>query len=218
MPLRYGGIVPNTIRCNGVEVNKITYNGIEIWTSKIFLSDYQYKLRDIYSLSGEYKTMTRFVAREHKYDTSKLTTMESFFWCCDAIEYIDITGWNTANVTSTYDMCRSCEKLQTINMSGLDTRNIKSMECMFDRCKSLTTVDMTGCDTSNVKSFYCMFNGCENLTQIKGVLDLRSASGTFPFNHMFDNCSKLTGVQIRNPPADFAKYSGLQSHQYTIVS
>ena len=35
---------------------------------------------------------------------------------------------------------------------------------------------------------------------------------------MFEKCTKLRGVKIKNPPADFETYSGLNSSQYTIVS
>ena len=35
---------------------------------------------------------------------------------------------------------------------------------------------------------------------------------------MFENCTNLKGVKIKNPPADFETYSGLTKDQYEIVS
>ena len=59
-----------------------------------------------------------------------------------------------------------------------------------------------------------MFFNCQSLTTIKGVIDMKSCTD---YNAMFKNCSKLTGVKIKNPPADFEAQTGLASSQYTVV-
>lgn len=60
-----------------------------------------------------------------------------------------------------------------------------------------------------------MFINCSSLTTIKGIIDMNSC--TKLYYNMFENCSKLTGVKIKNPPAGFDG-AGLSSSQYTIVS
>ena len=63
-----------------------------------------------------------------------------------------------------------------------------------------------------------MFNNCYNLTTIKGVIDMKSCTD---YKDMFNNCTKLSGVKIKNPPTDtdWWKKAGFSSEsQFTIVS
>ena len=60
-----------------------------------------------------------------------------------------------------------------------------------------------------------MFWGCIRLTTIKGIIDMKSCEYC---DNMFADCRNLRDVNIKNPPSDFEKYSGLSKSQYTIVS
>ena len=71
---------------------------------------------------------------------------------------------------------------------------------MFCYCKSLTTLDVSKWDTSNVTDMSNMFEYCNALTTITGVIDIKSCDS---YDNMFTNCSKLTGVKIKNPPFGF---------------
>ena len=68
---------------------------------------------------------------------------------------------------------------------------------------------------SKVENMRNMFWGCENLTTIKGVIDMKSC--TEKYERMFTNCSKLKGVKIKTPPAEFESVSGLSKSQYTVI-
>ena len=128
-------------------------------------------------------------------------------------------------------MFANCNSLTSLDVSKWDTSNVTYMSGMFDDCTSLTTLDISNWNTSKVKYFGSMFDN-PNLTTIKGVIDMKSADKTFWNNDitdimlnkrdtnkkMFGKCNKLRGVKIKNPPADFETYSGLNSSQYTIVS
>lgn len=85
---------------------------------------------------------------------------------------------------------------------------------MFSNCYELTTLDLSNFDTSNVKYMEDMFYNCTRLTTIKGVIDMKSCTD---YSLMFENCPKLSGVKIKNPPSGF-NGAGLYSSQYTIVS
>ena len=84
---------------------------------------------------------------------------------------------------------------------------------MFYGCYRLTTLDLSNFDTSKVTNMGRMFWACLNLTTIKGVIDMKSCTD---YGNMFNMCSKLTGVKIKNPPSGFDG-AGLSSSQYTIV-
>ena len=164
-----------------------------------------------------------------KWNTSNVTDMRLMFSDCNSLTNLDVSKWDTSNVTGMNGMFGNCYKLTSLDVSNWNTSKVTSMVQMFNRCDKLTTIDISNWDTSKVKYFGMMFNN-PNLTTIKGVIDMKSADKTFwntdavdlskrdDTQRMFVNCTKLRGVKIKNPPADFETYSGLNSSQYTIVS
>ena len=165
------------------------------------------------------------------WDTSKVTDMGGMFDNCYALTSLDISNWDTSKVTDMSLMFSDCHSLTSLDISNWNTSNVTDMVNMFNRCDKLTTIDISNWDTSKVKYFGLMFNS-PNLTTIKGVIDMKSADKTFwntdnstyvdpnkrdVTQRMFVNCTKLRGVKIKNPPADFETYSGLTKDQYTII-
>ena len=108
-----------------------------------------------------------------------------------------------------------CSALTTLDVSKWDTSNVTYMGGMFFYCNALTTLDVSNWDTSNVGGMNWMFYDCTSLTTIKGVIDMKSCTS---YDNMFKNCSKLKGVKIKNPAAGFETESGLTKDQYEIVS
>lgn len=83
---------------------------------------------------------------------------------------------------------------------------------------SYQVLDISGWNTSNVKNFSNMFYGDKYLTKITGTIDMKSCTS---YDNMFYNCSKLRGVQIKNPPPGVTVTSGiggLAAGKYEIVS
>lgn len=104
--------------------------------------------------------------------------------------------------------------ITAINLSNFDTTNVTNMSSMCYQCTNLTSIDLSNCDTSHVTNMKYMFYECNGLATVKGVIDMKSCKFS---DYMFRNCNKLTGVKIKNPPAGFDG-AGLSSSQYTIVS
>lgn len=111
-------------------------------------------------------------------------------------------------------MFRDCDKLTSLDLSNFDTSNVTKMGYTFGLCTRLTTVDFSNLDTSNVAEMEGVFGYCASLTTIKGVIDMKSCTS---YAYMFMGCRKLKDVKIKNPPAGFDG-AGLSSSQYTIVS
>ena len=59
------------------------------------------------------------------------------FYDCDNIINIDLSSFNTKNVTNMSSMFDNCENLTNINLSSFDTKNITEMNFMFDCCLKL---------------------------------------------------------------------------------
>ena len=152
------------------------------------------------------------------FDTSKVTDMHSMFQGCHNLTSLDISNFNTSNVRDMSIMFYGCSSLTSLDLSSFDTSNVTEMMGMFYDCSSLTTLDLSSFDTSNVITMWRMFCNCYNLTTIKGVIDMKSCTG---YMNIFNNCTKLSGIKIKNPPADTGwwKKAGFQSEsQFTVVS
>jgi surface protein len=85
-----------------------------------------------------------------------------------------------------------CNRLQTLDLSGFDTSNVTDMDEMFIRCMKIKTLDVSSFDTSNVSSMYGTFAYCTSLEKIivGSGWSVKSAQGT----NTFEGSSKLKGA------------------------
>ena len=63
-------------------------------------------------------------------------------------------------------MFNECSSLTNINLSNFDTNNVTDMRSMFDECSSLTNINLSNFDTKNVTDMRWMFCQCYSLTNI----------------------------------------------------
>lgn len=150
------------------------------------------------------------------WDTSKATSMYGLFGYCEKLEldYSDLSHFNTSNVEDMQSMFYCDYKLTSLDLSKWNTSKLTNVHQMFRGCDSLTSLNISNWNTSNITDMEMMFYYCSSLTTITGTIDMKSCKY---YDDMFKNCSKLTGVKIKNPPAGF-NGAGLNSSQYTIVS
>jgi surface protein len=66
--------------------------------------------------------------------------------------------------TNTSYMFDTCQSLTKLDLSNFDTSNVTDMQSMFYNCQSLTTLDLSSFDTSNVTDMFSMFQWCSKLT------------------------------------------------------
>ena len=116
------------------------------------------------------------------------------YWFADMSGLSMINGLeylNTSEVTSMYDMFYGCSSLTDLDLSGFDTHNVTDMASMFAYC-GLPDLDLTSFDTQNVTDMASMFYACSGLTTItvgKGWTTENVAS----YNEMFYGCYALVG-------------------------
>lgn len=65
---------------------------------------------------------------------------------CDSFTSIDLSGFDTSNVTNMKNMFLNCPNLVELDLSGFDTSNVTDMGGMFYDCVSLTALDLTSFD------------------------------------------------------------------------
>ena len=64
------------------------------------------------------------------------------FWNCKNLTSLDLSNFNTENVTTMNDMFSGCKNLTSLNLSNFNTENVTYMEYMFYGCKNLTDVTL----------------------------------------------------------------------------
>ena len=63
--------------------------------------------------------------------------MYSMFWGCFSLNSINLSSFNTSNVTNMSFMFYNCSSLNSINLSSFNISNDTYMSCMFYKCSSL---------------------------------------------------------------------------------
>lgn len=128
------------------------------------------------------------------FDTSNVTDMEFMFSSCNSLKNIDLGEFNTGNVTNMVAMFFDCGGLQSLDVSGFDTSKVTDMSGLFHGCSGLTSINVSNFDTSSVVSMDSMFLACSNLISLD--LSNFNTSKVVNMGLMFEECSNLTTIYI----------------------
>lgn len=61
-------------------------------------------------------------------------------------------------------MFGECRQLRRLNVSGFDTSQVTDIQYMFKGCEQLEKLDLSGFDISKVRNKYYMFGDCRKLS------------------------------------------------------
>ena len=114
------------------------------------------------------------------------------FYGCSGLTNLDVSGFNTENVTQMKSMFSGCTKLTTLNVSGFKTSNVTDMSYMFNNCSGLTALDVSGFDTANVENMESMFQNCSKLKAL-AVENFKTGKVT-SMGWMFFECHALSSL------------------------
>jgi surface protein len=87
--------------------------------------------------------------------------MYGMFEGCSKLTSLDVSNFNTTNVTDMYGMFEGCSNLESLDVSKFNTANVTNMSSMFYGCSTLKTLycnDSWSCDNSQG-----MFTACTSL-------------------------------------------------------
>ena len=128
------------------------------------------------------------------FNTSNVTNMEYMFRNCSSLTSLDLSGFNTSNVTNMRSMFMNCSSLTSLALSSFNTSKVTDMSYMFRKCSSLTSLDLSGFNTSNVTNMEFMFSFCISLTSLD-VSGFNTSKVTEIYQ-MFRECSSLTSLDV----------------------
>ena len=98
--------------------------------------------------------------------TKPLINIDSMFLCCRSLISVNLSNFNSNNVTNMSCMFRNCSSLNSLNLSNFNTNNVKYMNDMFYGCSSLTSLNLSNFNTNNVNNMNHMFYKCSSLTSL----------------------------------------------------
>ena len=129
------------------------------------------------------------------FDTPQVTDMNSMFRNMFNLTSLNLSNFNTSKVTNMGSMFDGMSSLTSLNLSNFDTSQVKYMNYMFSYMSSLTTLDLSNFDTSQVAYMNSMFSGT-SLTSLN--LSNFDTSKVMKMSNMFFNMRNLTSLNLTN--------------------
>ncbi len=123
--------------------------------------------------------------------------MNGMFYGCSSLTSLNLSNFNTANVTDMSYMFYSCSVLTSLDLSNFNTANVTNMSYMFYNCSKLTSLDLSNFNTANVTNMSYMFSYCSSLTSLTFGKNFNTANVT-NMSAMFSQCSVLTSLDLSN--------------------
>ena len=119
------------------------------------------------------------------------------FYDCNNIIEVDLSNFDTSNITNMNDMFSYCINVRKIKFpSNANKSNIiekvTNMNYMFNYCKNLEEIDLSIFKTENVTSMGGMFQNCEKLEKIN--LENFNTKNVVQLGCMFNDCYNLKEI------------------------
>jgi len=117
-----------------------------------------------------------------------------YFRGCKNLKSLDLSSFDTKNVTNMYTMFGNCKSLKVLDLSSFNTKNVTNMAGMFGNCESIVDINLSSFNTENVTNMYAIFAGCYNLKKLD--LSKFNTKKITIMNSMFDNCRSLMDLDL----------------------
>ena len=95
--------------------------------------------------------------------TDEVWDMSNMFRQCKSLKSIDLSGFNTANVTKMVSMFEDCERLINLDLSSFSNAKVSNMGGMFSNCRRLKYIYVSDKWVENTESSYEVFKNCHKL-------------------------------------------------------
>jgi len=129
--------------------------------------------------------------------TNKCTNTHGMLSGCNKLTSIDISNWDTSNVTNMSYMFRELLQMTSLDVSNLNTSKVTDMTGMFSYCTNAEIINMNGWNTAALTTMRTMFDNCRKLKTIVGLGDLNTSKVTDMYE-MFSYCEQLPSLDLSN--------------------
>ena len=142
---------------------------------ELYINDIKYKYQKYFKpdKKGIYNILLKFY--------HPITDCSFMFSYCKNLKNIDLSSFDTTNLTNMGYMFSGCSNITNFNLSSINTKKVTNMNYMFSGCRTLTQLDLSSFNTENAINMNNMFGNCKNLNDIdlssfdtKKVIDLHN--------------------------------------------
>lgn len=137
--------------------------GYDNSTSGLAATDVQGALDELYTKANHCKLDFR---QEFLQNVDSPNDFSYMFEDSTNIPCLDLSNWDTSNVTRMSRMFSGATSLTSLDLSSWNTSNVKTMDSMFSNTSSLTSLDLSSWNTSNVQYMRNMFSGANPNLQV----------------------------------------------------
>ena len=97
--------------------------------------------------------------------------MSFMFANCNQLTLLDVSSFDTQNVTNMSSMFTLCKHITNLDISNFNTETVTDMSYMFEYCSCLTNIIVNSekWNTNKLQFDQSMFGDCLNLTGGKGT-------------------------------------------------
>ena len=180
---------------------------IKLWLDPTDKTAYYYTETEKVYLNRDSSDMFRTWGYEQKirnildmdlsnFDTSNVTNMGFMFLGMSNLTTLNLSNFDTSNVTNMGFMFLGMSNLTSLNLSNFDTSKVTDMQRMFWGMRNLTTLNLSNFDTSKVTNTRSMFQGMSNLTTLN--LSSFNTSKVTDMSDMFAEMHSLTTLDLSN--------------------
>lgn len=142
-----------------------------------------------------------------------MSNIGSMFANCKKLTTIDLSNFDTSNVTDMSMMLYNCSKLVNLDLSSFNTSNVTSMSSMFGYCDVLETINFgENFNTSNVTNMSTMFYSCRKIVTIpklkaNKVTSMSSAFSSCNALEIFGGLENLGQAYVTTQSANYSGYT-----------
>ncbi len=124
-------------------------------------------------------------------DMSRVSSTRAMFWEC-ALGKIDLSSWNTPNLTNIQDMFAYNKSLIELNMN-INVSKVTNAHGVFFECLSLNKLTLGDFNLSNARDMDYMIYNCRTLKSIDGKITTKNATSMVQF---FYQCKNLESIDL----------------------
>ena len=172
---------------------------------KVYLNTYSRNM--FYSEYGTQKIRNILDLDLSNFDTSQVTDMNAMFDGMSNLTTLNLSNFDTSKVTNMSFMFYGMRNLTSLNLSNFDTSKVTDMSYMFGVMLNLNTLNLSNFDTSKVTDMQNMFSSMRNVTTIN--LSNFDTSQVTNMRYMFVGMSNLTSLNLSN--FDTSKVTDMQA-------
>ena len=190
----------SSISTINIEDSDMSDYEIKAWYNTTDQAVYYYTEPNVVFLNENSEAMFRWFTKMETIDlssfnTSEVTTMNTMFYMMNSLKSIDVSGFNTSKVTDMNAMFDLTGVIEQLDVSNFDTSNVTDMKWMFFGLNKLKKLNLTNFDTSRVTNMYGMFDAMTDVSEIKFGTNFNTRNVT-NMGRMFSRTSSIQQLDL----------------------